>query len=93
MLEVCEYRSEIRAYSYFRWRLNRWEISFYKEHEFQFWIDLPFIHINNVLEQRVVEVADPDFGIRCIVKSITSGKVMWWKIKTRIEKKEEAPGS
>ena len=30
-LEIWEYRPEMRAFTYFRWRFNNWEISFYRQ--------------------------------------------------------------
>ncbi len=88
LLEICEYRMEMAAYSYFRWRLNSWEISLYREKagSFQFWVDLPFIHINNVMERRIVQdivpITDKIVGVNPHYHtiSITSGKVFFWKI-------------
>ena len=75
MLEICEYRPEWLAYSYFRWKDNRWEISFYREKMglFQFYICLPFIHITNRLNREVVSTGTNSYYI----KAITTGKVFW----------------
>ena len=89
LLEICEPRWEMDAYTYFRWRFNNWGIEFSRHRDglFAFRIDLPFIHINNVVSttQEVTEVADPgtDYGVRYIrtIHQVISGKILWWKIK------------
>ena len=92
MLEISKYNVEIDAHSYFRWILNKWEISFYKQRNglFQFTIDLPFIHITNTMVRRHVnpmmnpenwdkDPTNPEMSVT--VHAVTTGNVFGWKNK------------
>lgn len=83
ILYINELIPEFAAHAYFRWMLNRWEISFYRERSglFQFVIDLPFFHLTNNLYRDTIllttyTASDPQNRIVAKV----SGKIFWHKI-------------
>ena len=97
LLEIREYRYEMDAYTYFRWKLNRWGIDLYRTERdrvslvktLYFRIDLPFIHITNTIYRNTVsEGINSDnvmLGVAPQYRStpVVSGKVLFWKIKIR----------
>jgi len=71
--KTYEYISvHIRAFKYLRLDLFRDE-----KYGFMFHIDLPFIHVNNTVYQRVSRGTDPAYHVEPVV----TGKILWWEIK------------
>ena len=85
ILEICEERLEWKFYSYFRLRIERWEISIHKTGSgiFQFNIDLPLFHLTNTDYRHVSK----GIGSYCHLTAQVSGKILFWSIRPKMDGK------
>ncbi len=93
IVSVLEQRIELAAYTYFRvglWIGKRsFEINFcrYRNGMFQFCVDLPLVHITNMVYRKTVTDTPPNNDVvvgylpTCRSISQLSGNIFWYKIK------------